>query len=48
MEYNEERPHSALDYLPPREFRRTFEGRGAMAPLPSKTTIINNEENLQL
>ena len=48
MEYNEERPHSALDYRTPREFRRTLEGRGAMAPLPSQTKTFNNEENLQL
>ncbi len=48
MEYNEERPHSALDYLTPREFRRTLEGRGAMAPLPSQTKTINNQEKLQL
>jgi putative transposase len=48
MEYNEERPHSALDYRTPREFRRTLEGRGAMAPLPSKTTTTINQEKLQL
>ena len=48
MEYNEERPHSALDYRTPREFRQTLEGRGAMAPLPSKTKTFNKEENLQL
>ena len=48
MEYNEERPHSALDYRTPREFRRTLEGRGAMAPLPSQTATINTTEKLQL
>jgi putative transposase len=48
VEYNEDRPHSALDYRTPREFRRTLEGRGAMAPLPSKTTTFNPNENLQL
>ena len=48
MEYNEERPHSSLDYRTPREFRQTLEGSRAMALLPSQTTTINNRENLQL
>jgi putative transposase len=47
-EYNTERPHSALDYRTPQEFRQTFEGRGAMAPLTSKTSTINPNEKLQL
>ncbi len=46
-EYNTERPHSSLDYRTPQEFRQTIEGRGAMAPLPSKTSTINPEK-LQL
>ena len=48
MEYNEDRPHSALDYRTPNEFRRTLEGRGAMAPLPSETSTVNTTEKLQL
>jgi putative transposase len=36
-EYNQERPHSALDYRTPWEFRRTLE-----------TATINPTENLQL
>jgi len=47
-EYNHDRPHSSLDYRTPQEFRQTFEGRGAMAPLPSKTPTINPNEKLQL
>jgi putative transposase len=47
-EYNGERPHSSLDYRTPNEFRKILEGRGAMAPLPSPTTTINLDENLQL
>ena len=47
-EYNCERPHSSLDYRTPDEFRKTLEGRGAMAPLPSQITTINTTENLQL
>ena len=47
-EYNGERPHSSLDYRTPNEFRTLLEGRGAMAPLPSPTTTINTNENLQL
>ena len=47
-DYNTERPHSSLDYRTPHEFRHTLEGRGAMAPLPSQTTTINPNENLQL
>ena len=43
-EYNCERPHSSLDYRTPHEFRKTLEGRAAMAPLPSKTTTINPTE----
>jgi len=43
-EYNCERPHSALDYRTPNEFRQTLEGRGAMAPLPSPTITINSTE----
>ena len=43
-EYNCERPHSSLDYRTPNEFRKTLEGRGAMAPLPSPTTTINTTE----
>jgi hypothetical protein len=39
-EYNCERPHSSLEYRTPNEFRKTLEGRGAMAPLPSQTTTI--------
>jgi transposase InsO family protein len=44
QEYNCERPHSSLDYRTPNEFRKTLEGRGAMAPLPSPTTTINTTE----
>jgi putative transposase len=43
-EYNHERPHSSLDYRTPNEFRTLLEGRGAMAPLPSKTSTINLNE----
>jgi putative transposase len=43
-EYNCERPHSSLDYRTPNEFRKTLEGRGAMATLPSPTTTINSRE----
>ena len=43
-EYDCERPHSSLDYRTPNEFRKTLEGRGAMAPLPSPTTTINTTE----
>ena len=43
-EYNGERPHSSLDYRTPNEFRTLLEGRGAMAPLPSKTLTINPTE----
>ena len=43
-EYNCERHHSSLDYLTPNEFRKTLEGRGAMAPLPSQTITINSTE----
>jgi putative transposase len=43
-EYNEERPHSSLDYRAPNEFRRLLEGRGAMDPLPSLTPTINLNE----
>ena len=47
-EYNCERPHSSLDYRTPQEFRRTLEGSRAMALLPSETTTIKPNENLQL
>jgi putative transposase len=43
-DYNHERPHSSLDYRTPYEFRKLLEGRGAMAPLPSQTPIINQTE----
>ena len=47
-EYNEERPHSSLDYRTPREFRETLERSRAMALLPSQITTLNLPENLQL
>jgi len=47
-EYNHDRPHRPLDYRTPNDFRTLLEGRGAMAPVPSKTSTINPNENLQL
>ena len=41
-----ERSDSSLGYRTPDESRKTLEGRGAMAPLPSQITTINTEENL--
>ncbi len=37
-EYNNERPHSSLDYRTPRDFRLAFEVSGPMGPL-TLTTI---------
>jgi putative transposase len=47
-EYNCDRPHSALDYRTPMEFKLAREGSRAMARLPSPTTTRNTTENLQL
>jgi putative transposase len=47
-EYNCDRPHSALDYRTPMEFKLALEGSRAMAPLPSPTATSNTTENLQL
>ena len=47
-EYNCDRPHSALDYRTPMEFKLALEGSRAMARLPSPTATSNTTENLQL
>ena len=46
--YNCDRPHSALDYRTPMEFKLALEGSRAMARLPSPTATSNTTENLQL
>jgi putative transposase len=47
-EYNCDRPHSALNYRTPVEFKLALERSRAMARLPSPTATSNTTENLQL